>query len=155
MTRLHGRFRAVVVGIAATLALSCEKREPDLSTGPYATTGVTLVSGRVVSTSGTPLDSVRILGGVPDGAYAEYSQGVYVLSATDGTYILRIERGAFHPTLAPDTVLLRVRVDPLKYADRLPGTTPPSVLRELRITFGEPSNPSVTVVPDIVLTVAR
>lgn len=119
--------------------------------------GVTLVSGRVVSSAGTPLDSVRILGGVPEGerGAAEYSVGAFVLSGAGGNDIMRIEQIVFDATLVPDTISLFVRADPLKSIDRLPGTTPPTALKELCVTFGKPSNPSVTVVPDIVLPVAR
>lgn len=157
MTRLTACFRALIAGLIVTSPIACEGARPVPPTGSLAVAGVTLVSGRVVSSVGTPLDSVRILGGVPEGegGAAEYSVGAFVLSGTSGNYILRIEQTVFDATLVPDTISLFVRADPLKHIDRLPGTTPPTVLTELRVRFGKPSNPSVTVVPDIVLPVAR
>ena len=57
-------------------------------TGDWALTGVAVVTGRVVNTTGAPLDSFRITGAVPQGGQALYSQGVTMVSGLNGRYAL-------------------------------------------------------------------
>ncbi|MCC6242692.1 MAG: hypothetical protein IT353_07605 [Gemmatimonadaceae bacterium] len=149
------RRSVVAMGLATMAVSSCKDAIEPTGTADFGATGVAIVTGRVLTVSGTPLDSFRVAGGVPNGGQALYSQGVNLVTGADGRFTLRVERSFGAPPISPDSVILRLGAQSLAVSDRNPDGSARLAHVETWITFAIPPRAATTHIVDIIVAGIR
>jgi hypothetical protein len=135
------RHLAMSVGLfAMQFVAACDSQIQPSSTGPFAVTGVVIVSGRVVNAVGVPLDSFRVAASVvTTGIMSIYSSAPVESTGRDGRYSIRVERQYFSSAPeAPDSVPLRVTTESLKLEHRGADGSAKRVSVDVWVKFSKP-----------------
>jgi hypothetical protein len=149
--QLRSVLCVVTSSIATMVSVACKDPAESTSTADSAPTGVATVTGRVLSTSGIPLDSFRVAGGVKNGGQAYYSDGVTMVTGADGRFTLRLTRWMFAPPISPDSVIMGLGAQSLKPVDRNPDGSARLENVQTWITFAIPPRAAPTHIVDIII----
>lgn len=114
-----------------TSACSSEARP----TYPFAATHTAIVSGRVIASDGTPIDSAVISVAIRPRALYGYANNP-AASNVRGEFVYTVERMTAPPTVpTPDTVRVEVTAQLLRIRDRNPDGSTPILRDTLVVTF--------------------
>lgn len=121
--RMNARALQMPRALATTAVLlyvvGCEAEQPLTGTGPFVTTGLLDVSGRVQSADGVPLPAFRVFAVVnADSIRNIYPSIPPVVSGATGAYSTQLQRFIdWLPPEAPDSVQIRLAAESVRPED--------------------------------------
>jgi hypothetical protein len=144
--------RQVLQFLVFTAVMSCKAPTPPQSTSPFALNRLR-VTGRVVDSTGAPLDGFFVAGGSRRLTAVEYQSGQYTTTGIDGRYSL--ELSLFADPTTSDSAAVGLSAQSQRASDFSPGGTPRVVRTQLVTRFSRPGARPDTVVVNFVVPFKR
>ena len=140
-----------VVVMSAGIVMSCSDDTWE-NTSPFVPTHVSVLAGRVLTTNGTPLDSVQININ-PNGPNAGFPAKKVITNAL-GEFTYDVDRMSVSaPLPQPDTMRVEIRADGLKKSYLTVGQSGPTARDTVVLTFVPYGQTPITTTVQIRLNV--
>lgn len=142
-----------IVCVAFFCLVGCTEEKPLTGTGPFVTTGLLNITGRVWTEAGAPLTGFRVYANVNDDDIIRlYPAILPVLSGANGSYSTQLERIIeWRPPTAPDSVPIRLAAESVRPEDHNADGSVRRVETQAWGKFGRPPQAPGALIVDFVI----